>query len=287
LAGDQGLIRKLNFRTISVTMRYYTIQPPAELKPYVRFYWVLEHELDADQSSYIYRSVADGCTEMVFHYRSAFDELTDKTGQNAGPSGIQFQTTQYRRFITTESFGIFGAYIYPFAVPCFFNIPSSQTSNLAFDFDTFLNQAGRELEERIILASDNYKRAEILSAFLTDRLRKNGLKDERMAIAIRDVIHNKQYRTVSQLADAYNLSARQFDRKFKEDAGFSPKTYMRLVRLQDALRQYNTDKTLTQIALECGYYDQSHFIHDVKEFTGYHPGYYFSGKAEGTEYRDS
>jgi AraC-like DNA-binding protein len=268
-------------------MRYFTIQPPAELKPYVRFYWVLEHELGADEPSYVYRSVADTCTEMVFHYRSAFSELDNKSGQNAGPSGIQFQTTQYRRFITAESFGIFGAYIYPFAVPYFFNIPSSQTSNLAFDFDTFLNRPGRELEERIMLASDNYKRAEILSAFLITRLRQNGLMDERMAIAIRDVIHNKQYRAVTQLANDYNLSVRQFDRKFKEYAGFSPKTYMRLTRLQDALRQYNTNKTLTQIALECGYYDQSHFIHDVKEFTGYHPGFYFSGKAEGTEYRNT
>lgn len=126
-----------------------------------------------------------------------------------------------------------------------------------------------------------------MSRFLIARLRKNVLKDDRIAVAIRDVIHNKQYRTVAQLADAYNLSARQFDRKFKESAGFSPKTYMRLIRLQDALKQYNANKTLTQIALECGYYDQSHFIHDVKEFTGYHPGFYFSGKAEGTEYRNA
>lgn len=267
-------------------MRYFTIQPPAELKPYVRFYWVLEHELGPDEPSYVYRSIADGCTELVFHYQSSFDELTDKSGQNAGPSGIQFQTTQYRRFITNQSFGIFGAYIYPFAVPYFFNIPSSQTSNLAFDFDTFLNRPGRELEERIMLAPDNFKRAEILSAFLTARLRQNILKDNRIAIAIRDVIHHKPYRTVTQLADVYNLSARQFDRKFKEYAGFAPKTYMRLVRFQDALKQYSNQKTLTQIALECGYYDQSHFIHDVKAFTGYHPGYYFSGKAEGTEYRE-
>ncbi|AYL98631.1 helix-turn-helix domain-containing protein [Mucilaginibacter celer] len=267
-------------------MRYFTIQPPAELKPFVRFYWVLEHELGPDEPSYTYRSVADGCTELVFHYQSSFNELTDKSGQNAGPSGIQFQTTQYRRFITTQSFGIFGAYIYPFAVPYFFNVASSETSNQAFDFDTFLNQAGRELEEQIMLAPDNLKRAETLSTFLIARLRQNTFKDERIITAIRHVIHGKHRLPVIQLADTYSLSARQFDRKFKQYAGFSPKTYMRLVRLQEALKQYNSPKTLTQIALECGYYDQSHFIHDVKAFTGYHPGYYFSGKAEGTEFRE-
>jgi AraC-like DNA-binding protein len=261
-------------------MRYYTIPPPDILKPYVRFFWVLEHELTADQPEYVYRSIADGCTEMVFHYRATFDELTD-SGQNAGPSGIQFQSSRYRRFVTRQCFGIFGAYIYPFAVPRFFRIPSSETSNLALDYDTFLGRPGRELEEQIMLAPDNYHRARILSDFLTDRLQHSTPKDDRVATAIRQVIHLNQNRTVAQLADAFNLSVRQFDRRFKEHAGFSPKTYLRLVRLHDAIQQYSSNKSLTQIALDCGYYDQSHFIHDVKAFTGYHPGFYFSGKAEG------
>jgi AraC-like DNA-binding protein len=261
-------------------MKYYTIEPPAVLKPYVRFFWVLEHELAPGQPEYVYRSIADSCTEMVFHYRATFDELTD-SGQNAGPSGIQFQSSGYRRFVTSQSFGIFGAYIYPFAVPRFFRVPSSETSNLALDYDTFLGMPGRELEERIMLAPDNFKRAAILSDFLVGRLQHNIPKDDRIITSIRQVIHSRQNRTVAQLADTFNLSVRQFDRRFKEYAGFSPKIYLRLVRLHNAIQQYNSSKTLTQIALDCGYYDQSHFIHDVKAFTGYHPGFYFSGNAEG------
>jgi AraC-like DNA-binding protein len=268
-------------------MKYYTIQPPDILKPFVRFFWVLEHELAAGEPQYVYRSIADGCTEMVFHYQSSFDEIAEQGWQSRSASGIQFQTDTYRRFVTHESFGIFGAYIYPFAVPRFFNIPSSEATNHALDYDTFLGSAGLELEERIMLAPNNLKRAEILTDFLLMRLRHNVPTDDRIITSIRHVIHSKQHHTVAQLADIFNFSTRQFDRKFKEYAGFSPKTYLRLVRLQDAIQQYSSDKSLTQIALECGYYDQSHFIHDVKAFTGYHPGFYFSGKAEGTEYRNT
>jgi len=110
------------------------------------------------------------------------------------------------------------------------------------------------------------------------------MKDSGIASAIKYVIHSRPIHTVTQLADRFNLSERQFDRKFKEYAGFSPKTYLRLVRLNQVLKQHNQNKPLGLIAQECGYYDQSHFIHDVKAFTGYHPGFYFSGKAEGTEY---
>jgi transcriptional regulator GlxA family with amidase domain len=150
--------------------------------------------------------------------------------------------------------------------------------------DTFLGALGRELEEKMMTAPDNSKRVEILGAFLEKRFLNARLKDDRIAIAIKQVIHSKATGTIPQLADKFNLSTRQFDRKFNEYAGFSPKTYLRLIRLSNALKQQRSNKSLTQIAYECGYYDQSHFIHDVKAFTGYHPGFYFSGKAEGTEY---
>ncbi|MES2111954.1 MAG: helix-turn-helix domain-containing protein [Bacteroidota bacterium] len=265
-------------------MNYYTIQPPLALQPYVRCFWVLEHELGADEDSYVYRSVADGCVEMVFHYQSAFDELvTDGVAHN-WLSGMHFQSSKFRRFETRQSFGIFGAYIYPFAVPVLFNIPSAETSNEMLGLDVFLGREGSELEEKMMLADCNYKRAEILSEWLQKRLLNIKNKDVAIATAVKHVIHSAKISTVEQLASRFNLSERQFNRKFKEYAGFSPKMYMRLTRLNKAIKQQVTDKPLGQVAYECGYYDQSHFIHELKEFTGYHPSFYFSGKAEGTEW---
>jgi AraC-like DNA-binding protein len=53
------------------------------------------------------------------------------------------------------------------------------------------------------------------------------------------------------------------------------------------MAQYgNKKKSLTSIALECGYYDQSHFIHDFKEFPGLHPKYIFSGNSDATKWRE-
>ena len=266
-------------------MKYFTITPPDSLKPFVRSFWVLEHDFGEQESTYVYRSIADSCVEMVFHYRAHFDEL-DYTGQPRNwLSGIHFQTDRYTRFETSESFGIFGVYIYPFAVPLLFNVLSEKTSNELLDLDTFLGLNGRELEEQIMLAPDNEARVKILTKFLENCRLRARFRDNTIAAAIKHVIHSKQFSTVSDLADTFNLSLRQFDRKFKEYAGFSPKTFLRLVRLNNAIKGHNNNKSLTQIAYECGYYDQSHFIHDVKAFTGYHPTFYFSGKAEGTEYK--
>ncbi|MGN6395721.1 MAG: helix-turn-helix domain-containing protein [Mucilaginibacter sp.] len=265
-------------------MKYYTIQPPVALQPYVRCFWVLEHEFAPGEESYIYRSVADGCVEMVFHYQSAFNELVFEGAAQTWLSGMHFQSQKYRRFETRQSFGIFGAYIYPFAVPMLFNVASDATSNEMLSLDIFLGPEGSELEEKMMLAGCNHKRAEILSEWLQKRLVTIKNKDVTIAAAIKHVIHSAEIRTVEQLASCFNMSERQFNRKFKEYAGFSPKMYMRLTRLNKAIKQQVASKPLGQVAYECGYYDQSHFIHEVKEFTGYHPSFYFSGKAEGTEW---
>lgn len=49
-------------------MTYYTI-PPSHLSNYVRCFWVLE----GGAGSYTHRSMADGCAEIVFHYKAVFD----------------------------------------------------------------------------------------------------------------------------------------------------------------------------------------------------------------------
>jgi AraC-like DNA-binding protein len=268
-------------------MKYYTVQPSEILKPYVRCFWVFEHDLVPGEP-YVYRSVADGCAEIVFHYKGTFEDVTSPHNTNPAEylSGLHSQTNQYSRFLTNDDFGIFGAYLYPYAIPQLFGIPADETTNTQLDLQVLLGQEGKFLEERIMLAEDNYERVRILSAFLEKLLLKRQLLENSMMIAVRYAVHDLVGGNVNDMASKFALSTRQFDRKFKAYSGFGPKTYLRLTRLQRALKQYGTDKSLTQIAYECGYYDQSHFIHDVKEFTGYHPSYYFSGNAEGTEYRD-
>ncbi len=144
-----------------------------------------------------------------------------------------------------------------------------------------------------MLAATNAQRAAIITAFLEKRLTGSQCRDEAMHTAVRYVIHKEDVPGVRQLASAFNLSPRQFERKFKQYAGFSPKLFSRITRFQAAMSRYEpagkkqSSKSLTQIAFECGYYDQAHFIHEFKTFSGYHPKKYFSGKAEGIEYREA
>ena len=224
--------------------------------------------------------MADGCAEMLFHYKGVFDEITiPNRVERSFTSGLHGPSQNYRRFTTNESFGIFGVYLYPFAIPGLFSIPTCELSDQAPDLDTLFGMEGRSLDEKMMLAKNNSRRVVILSSFLERKILANNKTQPAFSSVISDIIHSRGLAPVNELAKRSFLSVRQFERNFKLFSGFSPKLYSRIIRFQTATQQYgNVKKSLTDIAYDCGYYDQSHFIHDFKQFSGYHPKQYFSGK---------
>lgn len=70
--------------------------------------------------------------------------------------------------------------------------------------------------------------------------------------------------SVADMAEIANLSARQLQRTLKRTTGFAPHDFLKVLRLQQALKD---EPSLT-------YADQSHFIHSFKKATGYTPGKY-------------
>ncbi|MDN5214642.1 helix-turn-helix transcriptional regulator [Fulvivirgaceae bacterium BMA12] len=267
-------------------MKYEVVPPPPSLARFVRFFWVMESEASRDKP-FIYRAMADGCAELIFHYRGRFVELTPHGSFDQSYGLIHSQTRRMRRFITHQNFGIFGVYLYPYALNQLCAMPSSVLSDEMPDLTTLWGGEGIELTEKMMLAENNPARMTLIISFLDKKLNARDHFLPPATNAIQYLIHRQGNVKVTDLAQQYCLSMRQFERNFKLFSGFSPKLYARIIRFQAACQQYGRkDLSLTEIGLACGYYDQSHFIHDFKEFSGYHPGTYFSGKAEGTEYRD-
>ncbi|WP_118973028.1 helix-turn-helix domain-containing protein [Taibaiella koreensis] len=263
-------------------MRYETLPPPASLSAYVRFFWIMEGGGTREQP-FVYRSMADGCTELLFHYRGCFDELTAKGSLPSFNSGIHGQSGKSRRFSIAGSFGIFGAYLYPFALPALFGLPASLVSDEMVSLDALLGIEGRDLEAQMITAAGNRQRLQHIVRFLEARVsRRKPDGADHMPALIRSLQKGCTPCRVAQLAGEQFLSVRQFERQFKQASGFSPKKYLRILRFQEALRTAGSGRSLTEVAYACGYADQSHFIYDFKAFSGHHPGFFFKGKCTDT-----
>lgn len=246
-------------------MKYYAIPPEGRLREFISHFWVSEFEA-AETALFTWLSTADSCAKMVFFYSKG--DLTS--------SAIQAHTQTHGRYPNRGSFGIFGVTLFSHAIPQLFGMPAPELSNLMLDLDVFLGSKGAELNEQMAAAANTGERLKTITSFLEDQLAQHYRNETIITRAIRFIRIQQTAVDLEALSAQCFLSSKQFERRFKEWAGFMPKLYARIIRFETALNKCDSDRLLTGIAHECGYYDQSHFIRDFKEFAGLPPARYFS-----------
>ncbi len=249
-------------------MYYSKIVPSPHLSQLVDFFWVLEADVQNGQH-YTHRSVAMDASGIIFHYKGHFSEV-----HNLFPaSHILAQSESCRLFTTNQSFGIFGVQFNPLVNTYLFRVSSDELSNSLCDLKSLLGNTGRSLEDEVISAPNTQRRVEIVSRFLKKKFCDMDLKNERIFHAV-DHIRNGGYGdSVADMASHVNLSVRQFERRFKQAAGFSPKLFAKIVRFQKAYHQIGVaDESIMNLSFDTGYYDHSHLHRDFMRFAGYNPG---------------
>jgi AraC-like DNA-binding protein len=169
-----------------------------------------------------------------------------------------------------------------------FAVPAGELANHVIPLESLPGNDGKALGEQMLHALNNRERMIFMINFFRSRMNRSQFNQGACLSVIRQMVHAGSLLRVDQLAKESFLSFRQFERNFKQLTGFSPKKYSRILRFQSATRLYgNKGKNLTDIAHECGYYDQSHFIHEFKQFSGYHPKQYFSGRSEAVAWKEA
>ncbi len=262
-------------------MKFRLIKPAPSLKHYVKTFWVLE-----SNEPFLYHAMADGLPELIFQYSGTANKIT-LNGNIALPlSYVYGQSDLFKQQVTSANCGIFGVYLYPFVIPELFGLPANELNNQIVDLSLLPGNDGNELADKMMTACSDEMRVNIISEFIEERILRSKINDRVVPLSISQIIHAKGKTDIKLMAQQFNISTRQFERKFIARSGFSPKLFSRITRFQSALNEYaNQHKSLTEVAYDCGYYDQSHFIRDFKEFSGLHPKLYFSGRAQGTELR--
>lgn len=80
---------------------------------------------------------------------------------------------------------------------------------------------------------------------------------------------------IKDLADLVNLSVSQFERRFRKVFQSTPLKHIMNVRTRSAsLRLTTTNDTIAAIAVDCGFYDHSHFTRNFKKSMGCSPREY-------------
>ena len=76
-----------------------------------------------------------------------------------------------------------------------------------------------------------------------------------------------------ELIEGYPHSKKHLIDQFKKYVGLTPKYFHRICRFNELLSSINQKQQFSwaQVAYQCGYSDQSHFIKEFKHFSGFNP----------------
>jgi AraC-like DNA-binding protein len=124
-------------------------------------------------------------------------------------------------------------------------------------------------EERFVLLDDVFATRPLLDG--------NGTSDaisSEVSWLRRQLVATGGQARIEPLMDETGWSRRVVTERFHTQLGLSPKSYARILRFQRAvglLDGVRNGRTLADVAMECGYYDQSHFTRDCVALAGCSP----------------
>ncbi len=254
-------------------MNFQFVQPSRFLKGFIRHYCLME--TDAGEANLQERVIPVENIQLMFHYKKPFAVCSPDQILLQQPYSVLSGLASTFSDVTTqgESGVIFVEFLPAGACP-FFKFPLSELENKSIDLTDALGQEVRQVEEQLYDASTISEKISLVEQFLLKKYSPVSSHDYALVQkSIRIVAENGGQISAKFLADKLAVTSKTLERKFSAYIGKSPRQFGKLIRFRKVLEDFGTLKniSLTDYACRNGYFDQSHFIHDFKVFTGYTP----------------
>lgn len=264
-------------------MLYREIAPTDALARFVECFWTLDDE-GGDEHVQPELILPDGCVELILNFASQFRELTNGGEQEAQP--CHFLVGQMTRPILIEPTGavrLIGIRFHPGGTFPFFRFPMHEATNRVIELGAISGDFERELVIAAEEASSLPMKIVALERVLIGRVR-NCKQDFWLIELAANIVRSAGRVSVDKLAASAGVSTRQLRRRFLAEVGVGPKLFSRLLRFQQVFQAVDQHKAeWAAVAVECGYYDQAHLIHDFREFTNQTPDVLLASASPLTE----
>jgi AraC-like DNA-binding protein len=177
---------------------------------------------------------------------------------------------------------IAGVHFKPGGAYPFLKLPIRELHNGQTPLRWLWGAAADALHDRLLAAKNPAQIFRVLQRALLDELNRPQARSPAVAFALRELGGGLPSRSITELADHVGLSSRRFIQAFSDEVGLTPKLFGRVARFQRALRLIDADPQpeWSALALTCGYYDQSHLIHDFRDFCRLSPAAYLIVRGE-------
>jgi AraC-like DNA-binding protein len=253
-------------------MRFSSHQPAPPLGNFIHNFW---HCADVPFDPRV-RILPSGTIELVVNLREDEVRIYDSAQPDRSLRfpGIVVSGT-YAGALDIDPLqhaSIMGVHFRPGGAFPFFGAAVGELANSHVALEALWGRPAIELRERLSSAATPQKRFQILEETLIAQLRWLS-EHPRVSLALDIFGPAGNGDSVRAVAKRVGLSQRRFIQVFRTQVGLTPKLFCRVLRFQHVRQVVDQARALNwaQLALACGYYDQSHLIHDFQEFSGLSP----------------
>ena len=262
---------------VDTIFNFYKPQPP--LSKFVDSFWIYEGRGAGNK---IERILPTGTFELAINLRQnalGFYDA-DHPENRCSLSGAVVSGAHGRGFAPepAEEVFIIGVHFKPGGAFPFLGLSAGDLADTHVDLETLWGPSTGELRERLCEASSSTERFELLQRALLFRLRQGVERHYAVSAALEMFGKDQAGPIVREAAKYLGLSQRRFIQVFKAEVGLTPKMYSRIQRFQRTRTLIERTETADwpSIAVDSGYFDQSHLIREFQEFAGTSPASYLN-----------
>jgi AraC-like DNA-binding protein len=223
------------------------------------------------------RILPSGCVQIILNLARDFllDCPETQTARPVAPALVVGARSVYEIVDTSDMADLIGISFRPGAFAPFAMDAADLFSNRSVALDDVWGASAIALRDRLRELPTPDSRLRLLEAWLQQKfpsrlLAQAPVRPGLVEFALAQFNRTPAVASVRQVARSAGLSERRFSQLFREQVGFPPKVWTRIRRFQRAVNQLHagTDMRWTDLALDCGFYDQSHFANEFRAFSG-------------------
>lgn len=253
-------------------MNYQRVEPDEKLSLWVDCYWFAESTNMIREKKKI---IPDGFPEIIFHYRDPYRINISGAWKQQGKNLLAGQIRNFFYLENTGASGMVGIKFKPAALAQLFELNMADHTDLVVPLPRIISRAFAGILESVNDPLDPLQFAQLLNHELGLIVPVRNDESQKVERALDLIFERNGNLEVNELLDQLAITERQLQRLFNKYVGLPPKFYCRIIRFSrifSLMEQH--DASWVEIALESGYYDQSHFIRNFKAFTGEDPSAY-------------